>query len=211
MVSAKATTTTAVKVALLAAVFVLCLAGFGSCQNSGFECTDAYVANTDICEAVCEPGEFLDPIIDPASEYQNGFGYFGYATFAEFVDAYAGYCDDTTLFDEAAPFQTTEEVRLFLYHPSLLNRAPKADHHFYILLALASSKNKLLFACSVSSMWTTSLMLMLSPAALLVMLALLRLAGRQRPALHSLALLVHLLTEMSALLALLEPSSLRSR
>merc|ERR1712072_241402 len=71
MVSAKATTTTAVKVALLAAVFVLCLAGFGSCQNSGFECTDAYVANTDICE-VCEPGEFLDPIIDPASEYQNG-------------------------------------------------------------------------------------------------------------------------------------------
>merc|ERR1712072_1020626 len=109
MVSAKATTTTAVKVALLAAVFVLCLAGFGSCQNSGFECTDAYVANTDICEAVCEPGEFLDPIIDPASEYQNGFGYFGYATFAEFVDAYAGYCDDTTLFDEAAPFQTTEE------------------------------------------------------------------------------------------------------
>merc|ERR1711981_205153 len=109
MVSAKATTTTAVKVALLAAVFVLCLAGFGSCQNSGFECTDAYVANTDICEAVCEPGEFLDPIIDPASEYQNGFGYFGYAMFAEFVDAYAGYCDDTTLFDEAAPFQTTEE------------------------------------------------------------------------------------------------------
>ena len=75
MAPAKSPATTAVKVALLAAVFVLCIAGFGSCQSSGFECTDGnfeggtteFLPLTTLCQTVCEPGEFLDPLTGPLS------------------------------------------------------------------------------------------------------------------------------------------------
>ena len=63
MAPAKASASTATRAAFLAAVLVLCLAGFGSCQSAGFECWDGnYLPLTEICQTECAPDTFLDPL-----------------------------------------------------------------------------------------------------------------------------------------------------
>ena len=62
MAPAKAPASTAPSAVFLAAVLVFCLAGFGSCQSAGFECTDVYVSETFICQTECAPDTFLDPL-----------------------------------------------------------------------------------------------------------------------------------------------------
>ena len=106
MAPAKATTTTAVKLAFLAAVFVLCLAGLGSCQSAGFDCTDGnYLALTDIClEADCAPGEFLDPF---KRVLNFNFGIPSDADFVTFTGFFDDYCVDREPFPYTNGFSRT--------------------------------------------------------------------------------------------------------